>query len=251
MKPGFWLAFAFEILRPLMTGNQHTKIDDELDNLKNGNVLLPPDADTASTLEVVPVHHNMDGQVEGDRNPRNRCQSNQLSPAQQSGGAVVVGVEESQWLLLQDKEDSVKEFEVLVEVVELVQLSVVGIYPYTHVETYIVQNNQGLSPATIVVADSIKDTMVVEGRNKLFKEENKQNSTHGCKDEVMDHEKSVEFESRKVLHYFPTTKDNSIVCDQGNGSFFESGHGRLSIHEAEIICRISDDGVESLVEVRP
>ena len=54
---------------------------------------------------------------------------------------------------------------------------------------YIVQNNQGLSPATIVVADSIKDTMVVEGRNKLFKEENKQNSTHGCEDEVMDHEK--------------------------------------------------------------
>ena len=39
---------------------------------------------------------------------------------------MVVGVEESQGLLLQDKEDSVEEFEVLVEVVELVQLLVVG-----------------------------------------------------------------------------------------------------------------------------
>lgn len=40
-------------------------------------------------------------------------------------------MEESQGLLLQDKENGVEEFEVLVEVVELVQLLVVGnsLYP--------------------------------------------------------------------------------------------------------------------------
>lgn len=43
---------------------------------------------------------------------------------------MVVGVEESQGLLLQDKEDGVEEFEVLVKVVELVQLLVVGNYLY-------------------------------------------------------------------------------------------------------------------------
>ena len=117
--------------------------------------------------------------------------------------------------------------------------------------TYIVQNNQGLGPTTIVVTDSIKDTMVVEGRNKLLKEENKQNSAHSSEDKVVDHEKGVEFESWELLHDFPTTEDDSIVCDQGNGGFFKSRHRRLSIHEAEIVCRISDDGVEGLVEVWP
>lgn len=160
-------------------------------------------------------------------------------------------MEESQGLLLQDKKDGVEEFEVLVEVVELAQLLVVGNYPCTRAMTYIVQNNQGLSPSTIVVTDSIEDTMVVEGRNKLFHEENEQNSTHSCEDKVVDHEKGVEFEGWELLHNFPTTKDDSIVRNQGNGGFFKSGHGRLSVHEAEIVCRISDDGVEGLVEVWP
>jgi hypothetical protein len=125
MKPKIvTLVLALDVLVSFSVGAKHTKVDDELDDLKNGNVLLPPDTDTTSTLEVVPVHNNMDGQVESDGNPGNRGQSNQLSPAQQSGGAVVVGVEESQGLLLQDKEDGVKEFEVLVEVIELVQLLV-------------------------------------------------------------------------------------------------------------------------------
>lgn len=46
-----------------------TKIDDELDDLETSNPLLPPDADTTSTLEVVPVHDNVHGQVKGDGNP--------------------------------------------------------------------------------------------------------------------------------------------------------------------------------------
>ena len=164
---------------------------------------------------------------------------------------MVVGVEESQRLLLQDKEDGVKEFKILVQVVELAHLLVFVNYHYTHEITYIVQNDQWLSPATIVVTDSIKDTMVIQGRNKLFKEENKQNSTHSCEYEIVDHEKSVEFESWELLHDLPTTKDDSVVCDHGNGGFFKCGHRRLSVHEAEIVCGISDDGVEGLVEEWP
>lgn len=47
-----------------------TKIDDELSNLEAGDPLLPPNADTARRLEVVPVHDDMDEQVERDGNPR-------------------------------------------------------------------------------------------------------------------------------------------------------------------------------------
>lgn len=45
------------------------EVNDELENLHDGDVLLPPDADTARRLEVVPVHDDMDHEVESDWNP--------------------------------------------------------------------------------------------------------------------------------------------------------------------------------------
>jgi hypothetical protein len=101
-----------------------TKINDELDDLKASDPLLPPDANTTSTLEVVPVHHNVNEEVDGDRHPLDSSQTNQLSIAQESGGTVVVGVEEGQRLLLQEEEDGVEELEVLVEVVKLLPMLV-------------------------------------------------------------------------------------------------------------------------------
>lgn len=96
-----------------------TEINDELDNLQHSDVLLPPDADTTGTLEVVPVHDNVDQQVDGDGNPLHSSQTNELSVAKQSGGTVVVGVEEGQGLLLEDEEDGVQELDVFVDVVQL------------------------------------------------------------------------------------------------------------------------------------
>ena len=98
-----------------------TQINNELQNLQHGNVLLPPDADTTGALEVVPVHDNVHEQVDGDGNPLHGGQTNKLSVAQESRGTVVVGVEESQGLLLKDKEDGVKQLNVLVDVVQLIQ----------------------------------------------------------------------------------------------------------------------------------
>ena len=38
-------------------------------DLANGDVLLPPDADASRALEVVPVHDDVDSQVESDDRP--------------------------------------------------------------------------------------------------------------------------------------------------------------------------------------
>lgn len=46
-----------------------TKVNDELDDLQTRDPLLPPDADAAGALEVVPVHDDVDHQVEGDWDP--------------------------------------------------------------------------------------------------------------------------------------------------------------------------------------
>lgn len=47
-----------------------TEVNDELSNLKPGNPLLPPNLDTTSRLEVVPIHDDVDHEVKSDRNPR-------------------------------------------------------------------------------------------------------------------------------------------------------------------------------------
>lgn len=96
-----------------------TEVNDELNNLQHGNVLLPPDADTTGTLEVVPVHHDVDQQVDSDGHPLHSSQTNQLGVAKQGGGTVVVGVEEGQGLLFQDEEDGIQELNVFVDVVQL------------------------------------------------------------------------------------------------------------------------------------
>lgn len=100
-----------------------TDVNDELENLQHGDVLLPPDANTTGTLEVVPVHDNVNQQVDSDGNPLHGGNTDQLSVAQKGGGTVVVGVEEGQWLLLEDQEDGVNKLDVFVEIVEL---SVIG-----------------------------------------------------------------------------------------------------------------------------
>ena len=95
------------------------EVDDELGDLEDGDVLLPPDADATRGLEVVPVHDDVDGKVEGDDNPGNGGVAEELGVAEKSGGTVVVGVEEGQGLLLEDEEDGVDQLEVLGEVVKL------------------------------------------------------------------------------------------------------------------------------------
>jgi hypothetical protein len=71
-----------------------TQVDDELDDLETGDPLLPPDADAACALEVVPVHDDVDHEVERDGDPGDGGEADELGVAQESGRAVVVAVEE-------------------------------------------------------------------------------------------------------------------------------------------------------------
>jgi hypothetical protein len=96
------------------------EVDNELGDLEDGDVLLPPDADATRGLEVVPVHDDVDGEVEGDNNPGDGGVAKKLGVAEKSRGTVVVGVEEGQGLLLENEEDGVDQLEVLGQVVELV-----------------------------------------------------------------------------------------------------------------------------------
>ena len=74
------------------------EVDDELQDLQFGDVLLPPDADAARGLEVVPVHDDVHEEVERDGHPGDGGDAGELGVAEESGGAMVVGVKEG-WKL--------------------------------------------------------------------------------------------------------------------------------------------------------
>jgi hypothetical protein len=46
-----------------------TEVKNELGDLADSDVLLPPDADAARALEVVPVHDDVDSQVQSNDRP--------------------------------------------------------------------------------------------------------------------------------------------------------------------------------------
>lgn len=73
---------------------RHTQVEHKLDDLHHGDVLLPPNADAPGALEVVPVHDDVDHEVEGDDGPGDGRVADELSVAEKGGRAMVVGVEE-------------------------------------------------------------------------------------------------------------------------------------------------------------
>ena len=146
------------------------QVDDELDDLEHGDVLLPPDANAARGLEVVPVHDDVDGEVEDDGHPGHRGVAEQLGVAKQGGRAMVVGVQEGERLLLEEEEDGVDELEVLGEVVELDSRSVLHgeLLRAERGQTYVVQHNQLVRPSTVVVADTEEQPIPHQRRDQLL-----------------------------------------------------------------------------------
>ena len=72
-----------------------TEIKDELGDLETCDPFLPRDADTSCSLEIVPIHYHVDGEVQSDWHPRHRSVSFQLGVAEECSGAMMVAMEES------------------------------------------------------------------------------------------------------------------------------------------------------------
>lgn len=96
-----------------------TQINDELHDLEDRDILLPPDPNPASVLEVIPVHHDMDREVQRDGDPGNSGRADELRIAEQRRRAMVVRVQEGKGLLLEHEESGVDELDVFDEIVQL------------------------------------------------------------------------------------------------------------------------------------
>ena len=225
--------------------------------MQTSDPFLPPNADTTGTLEIVPVHDNVNQKVNSDGNPLHSGQTNEPSVAQKSGGTVVIRVEEGQRLLLEEQENGVDQFEVFGQVVELgpCQSSMPHFHISYHIRlrctTYIVDDNEGLGPSTFVIADSEEDTVFPDCRQQLLDEKSQQSTADNGQVEVVDHEQGVELERGTALHDLSASEDNDIVGDEHDRSLLDGGHGGHTTSELEFIRRISYHILKSLVEDGP
>lgn len=98
------------------------QVDDELEDLHRCDGALPGNSDLERSQSIVCIHDDMYEEVQSDDDPADRSPAKKLGEAEQCRGPVVVDVEESKGLLLEDEEDSVDEFDVLEHVVINVQV---------------------------------------------------------------------------------------------------------------------------------
>ena len=91
---------------PRAKEERFTKVDDELQYLKARDPFFPPDADPARALEVVPVHEDVDRQVEGNGDPGDWRLARQLRVAEEDCCAVMVAVEECLWDCMSNRENA-------------------------------------------------------------------------------------------------------------------------------------------------
>lgn len=117
--------------------------------------------------------------------------------------------------------------------------------------TYVVEDNQRLSPAAIVVADGKEDTLTDNGRQKLLNEESQEEAANSGQVEVVDEEERLELERLAVAHQLSAAKDDEVVDDDEDGRRLQGGHGSLERHELEVIGRVANNGREELVKDGP
>ena len=232
-----------------------TEINEELDDLEAGDPLLPPDLDATSALEIVPVHDNVDSQVKGDNDPGDGSRADELGVAEQSSCAMMVAVKEGERLLLEEEEARVQQLEVLGQVVQLEGLVLASPRDSTCTtmgqKTYVVQDDQGLGPTALSIANRMEQTVTNNSRQNLLNEQSKQNGADGSEVEVVDQEKSAQLEGLAVAHHLAAAEDDKIVEGNEDASLLKGRQRCLARNEAEVISRIASDLLEDLVEDGP
>lgn len=190
----------------LLVGSEvdEAQVQDKLDDLETGDPLLPPDSNTSGSQEIVPVHDHVHKQVQGDRNPRNRRQANQLSVAQQRGGTMVISVQKRQFFLLHHQENRVEKLTELGQVVQ------------------VVQSNQSLGPG-IWVTDGIKDAMVVDHGDECFQHQHEQRQRQDGEEQVVDLEQAVQHKwlNLELLENKISAENHRVVYGNGTSHHWE------------------------------
>ncbi|KAH3664075.1 hypothetical protein OGAPHI_004789 [Ogataea philodendri] len=206
-----------EVVDDFLVGGEINKreIKDELQNLESGDPFFPPDADSSGCQEVVPVHDHVNKQVQGDGNPRDGGQTDKLCVAQQSGGTVVVSVEEGEFFLFHHQEQRVDELGELCKVVQVVE--------YDHL----------LGPCT-VITDGVVEAVGVDHRDELLGHQNNKSQRQRGQEQVVDLEQSVQNKRFPLvgLDHGGSTQNHNVV--HGNRAKHRDRSGEKGLARLEV-----------------
>lgn len=205
------------------------QVQHKLDDLESGDPLLPPHLDATRTQEVVPVHDDMDSQVQRDRDPLHSSVTSQLGVAQQGSSTVVVDMQEQQLLLLQHQENCVDQLPVLGQVVQVVQ-------------------GHQLRRESTFIADSVEQAIVEPKRNQLLDQQQQQEQRGQGQTQVMQLEDSIELQRWGIdsIRQSTATKDDDVVNDNNADSLLTISQKGLVVDEPEVLSWVSDDLLKNI-----
>ena len=89
--------------------------------------------------------------------------------------------------------------------------------PEEQVFTYVIEDNERLSPATIHVADCVEDAAANNGGEELLNEESEETGADHGQEKVVDQEEALELEGLAVAHNLAATEDDNVVDDDEDG----------------------------------
>lgn len=117
--------------------------------------------------------------------------------------------------------------------------------------TYIVQDNEGLSPTTIVVTDGEKDALPDDSGEELLSEKGQEGGADEGEVEIVDEEERLELEGLTASHQLSSTEDYNVVYKDKDGSLLQGRHGSLSSDELEVVSWVARNELEGLAENGP
>lgn len=120
-----------------------------------------------------------------------------------------------------------------------------------HGSAYVVEDNQGLGPAAVGVADGVEDAAADDDGQKLLNEESQEDAADGGEVEVVDEEQRLELVGLPVAHPLTAAQDDGVVDDDEDGGLLDGRHGSLALDEAEVAGGIANDGRPGLIEDGP
>ncbi|RDW76874.1 uncharacterized protein DSM5745_06866 [Aspergillus mulundensis] len=191
---------------------RRTDINHKLRDLQYGDVPLPPDLNAPRALEIVPVHHDVHGEVQCNRDPGDGGAPDQLDVAEEGGCAVVVRVQEA-----------------------ATGRSGTGGKGGTH----IVKQHKLIRPSPARIANRMEDAILRERRQDLLEEQRKQGAADEGENEVVDNKWRLQLECRLALHELAAAEDHDVVCCQGDQGALQRCHGGDARLEVEFRGRLA------------
>lgn len=117
--------------------------------------------------------------------------------------------------------------------------------------TYVVEDDEGLSPATAGVANGVIQPVTSQGGDQLLGEEEEEREGNKGEEEVVNQEDGLKLEGLTGAHELPAAEDDGVVDDDEGRGRLEGRHGRLKGHKLELVGRVANNGRPDLVEQGP